>query len=552
MSIKGQKVNPIGWRVGIHRKWKDNDWFQNYKNQFVYTNNNILLNKILEGFLNYNHKKSILIKTGFLNQGNNFILIYVFYYNLKTNNNPLILKNSLSLNKFKIKTNLKNQNNAKRFFRHNLIFNHNSKKNYLYKSNLKYFINNYFNFYKNFHKFNNKLSLQWIDLFDKNFLIIWKKLLIMRYLYKQIASDTVIYLMLNFNKTNVWFQYLWKIQQMKFESYYLINFMFKNIWMFKINNTINSVKKININWNTYRFFFINFLKHNFMNYKNNVNWYALLLKYNFISNKLHIFNKNFDNYKSVYKILPNFIKQFINIYSNKLRFTTDKPLYFNTNTKNINKSLSFLFNSDTKMLFINAKSMSNFAFQVWNWNEAPLLELNKHKRFILKQTKKLKNFYKNIEKKDRWYSKRFGKNIMNLLEICWISLFLKQPKILAKFIAYMLKQSNKTKNKKQVALIRFILKLIFNISGSLNDILGVKIQIKGRFDKWRRTKSIIGTAGTIPIQQFDSKIEYGSTKGVLKKGTFGVRIWVRYDKEFLPFLKQIILQYLIYSIMFKK
>jgi ribosomal protein S3 len=52
----GQKVNPIGLRLGVHRKWNSN-WsfdFNNYS-KFIYINFDI--EKFFKGFLHYYPKK---------------------------------------------------------------------------------------------------------------------------------------------------------------------------------------------------------------------------------------------------------------------------------------------------------------------------------------------------------------------------------------------------------------------------------------------------------------------------------------------------------------
>ena len=91
------------------------------------------------------------------------------------------------------------------------------------------------------------------------------------------------------------------------------------------------------------------------------------------------------------------------------------------------------------------------------------------------------------------------------------------------------------------------MKTLLNLSGNRPEIIGLRIQVKGRFDRWRRTKSIIAMSGTIPYQSFNTYIEYGSSTSFIKKGSFGVRLWLHYSPEFLIKYKKHMLQYLTYS-----
>jgi ribosomal protein S3 len=91
------------------------------------------------------------------------------------------------------------------------------------------------------------------------------------------------------------------------------------------------------------------------------------------------------------------------------------------------------------------------------------------------------------------------------------------------------------------------MKTVLNFSGGRSEIIGIKLQFKGRFDRWRRTKSLIAKGGSIPAQTFNALIEYGSSKGFVKKGAFGIRIWIRYEKIFGLLYKQTFEQYFMYS-----
>jgi ribosomal protein S3 len=75
----------------------------------------------------------------------------------------------------------------------------------------------------------------------------------------------------------------------------------------------------------------------------------------------------------------------------------------------------------------------------------------------------------------------------------------------------------------------------------------LKIQFKGRVNRWRRTKSIIGFKKTIPLHTIDTCIEYGTSKAVTKKGSLGIRLWLYYKLSFVKELKNKIFNFMAYS-----
>jgi ribosomal protein S3 len=75
----------------------------------------------------------------------------------------------------------------------------------------------------------------------------------------------------------------------------------------------------------------------------------------------------------------------------------------------------------------------------------------------------------------------------------------------------------------------------------------VRIRFKGRVNRWRRTKFILGNRGTLPLQTISERIEQGTAQAVNKKGAVGIRIWLRYKQSFSYVLKDHILKYINYS-----
>ena len=73
------------------------------------------------------------------------------------------------------------------------------------------------------------------------------------------------------------------------------------------------------------------------------------------------------------------------------------------------------------------------------------------------------------------------------------------------------------------------------ISLTIDFILSTKIQFKGRFDKWKRARSLVFTYGSFPVQSYNSFVDFGSSTGITKNGSFGLRIWNLLDYKLAQF-----------------
>jgi ribosomal protein S3 len=74
----GQKVNPIGLRLSIHRKWNSN-WFFDLTNysKFIYITFNI--EKFFKGFLYYYPIKTLLVNCQIIKLATNQLYDFVFF-----------------------------------------------------------------------------------------------------------------------------------------------------------------------------------------------------------------------------------------------------------------------------------------------------------------------------------------------------------------------------------------------------------------------------------------------------------------------------------------
>jgi hypothetical protein len=71
--------------------------------------------------------------------------------------------------------------------------------------------------------------------------------------------------------------------------------------------------------------------------------------------------------------------------------------------------------------------------------------------------------------------------VRDFVNICYLTMFLKKPDILVKFIGYQVSQLPANRN--QLRFLRFIMKTILSFAGERKEIIGVRIKIQGRFNR---------------------------------------------------------------------
>ena len=196
----------------------------------------------------------------------------------------------------------------------------------------------------------------------------------------------------------------------------------------------------------------------------------------------------------------------------------------------LNKFFSFLFKNSTSLFFINALSLTKFAFVY------PLKKKSVHK-FLNKVEREMIERYKYV-----------AVYIQDLVRVSFLSLFLKKPAFLASFIGFQI--TKLPKNRKETKLVRFIIKVVKVFSSQRKEMIGLKIEFKGRVNRWRRTKIIRGISGAkilLPLYSYDTRIEFGSGKAITRKGALGIRLWLCYRPSFEGTLSEAMLSYIEYS-----
>jgi len=97
--------------------------------------------------------------------------------------------------------------------------------------------------------------------------------------------------------------------------------------------------------------------------------------------------------------------------------------------------------------------------------------------------------------------------------------------LLGKLVSFMIEN-----NRKHTLSVRFLkksLQILFqNLPQNFFAVDGVKILIKGRFNKRRRTKTIVLQQGQISLQTIKTPIDYHQTQAITLYGAFGIKIWL--------------------------
>lgn len=153
--------------------------------------------------------------------------------------------------------------------------------------------------------------------------------------------------------------------------------------------------------------------------------------------------------------------------------------------------------------------------------------INNYKTATVKQVKEIKTVHKQLKK---FANKPFYKEIINIL---FTNLFRRNAsKILAEFLSEQfkinqLKTDSIIISKKDNYFIGFLkqaMKLL--IISPITRVTGIKIVIKGRFNKAPRAKTISMQFGKFSLQSIDSKIDYHQSTAYTINGTFGIKIWI--------------------------
>ena len=156
-----------------------------------------------------------------------------------------------------------------------------------------------------------------------------------------------------------------------------------------------------------------------------------------------------------------------------------------------------------------------------------LQNLNRHKQLSYNQLEGLKRIFKQLRK---FVKNSFFKEAMNILFINILRR--KSAKLLAEFISdqfrlNQLRTDQSTIPRKDNYFLGFIKQtVLLFIKCEASCLTGVKIAIKGRFNRAPRARTTKIHFGKFSLQSFSSKIDYYQSTAYTVNGTFGVKVWL--------------------------
>lgn len=130
------------------------------------------------------------------------------------------------------------------------------------------------------------------------------------------------------------------------------------------------------------------------------------------------------------------------------------------------------------------------------------------------------DFKSTIQKLSGYSRERFFNEMVEILMIN--SSNTNTAKLLSRFIALQFQIT-----KRHNTFLTFLKSATFLFNNTPNSkILGIKIIINGKFNGAPRAKKRTIQSGRLPLQSFNSKIDYHNTDAFTPYGTFGIKVWV--------------------------
>ena len=163
------------------------------------------------------------------------------------------------------------------------------------------------------------------------------------------------------------------------------------------------------------------------------------------------------------------------------------------------------------------KNKINISITLQNLNNTKQLSQNQIRDFKI-TFRQLRKFIKNS----------FFKEAINILFVSAVKR--KSAKLLAEFISdqFRLNQLRSDQiaiSRKDNYFLGFLkqsIKLL--ITSEISNLAGIKIVIKGRFNRAPRARSVILQFGKFSLQSFNSKIDYFQSTAYTINGTFGIKV----------------------------
>jgi ribosomal protein S3 len=154
-----------------------------------------------------------------------------------------------------------------------------------------------------------------------------------------------------------------------------------------------------------------------------------------------------------------------------------------------------------------------------------LHNLNCHKQLSHVQIGNLRQVFKQLR---HFVKNSFFKEAMNILFISFSKR--RSAKILADFISNQfrlnqLKTDQMTISRKDNYFLGFLKQaILLLVKSEISCLTGIKIVIKGRFNRAPRAKTSGMHFGKISLQSFSSKVDYYQSTAYTGNGTFGIKV----------------------------
>jgi len=251
----------------------------------------------------------------------------------------------------------------------------------------------------------------------------------------------------------------------------------------------------------------------------------------YCSNSLKIFISFYISNRTIYRSNKNLNKRFKNLKFKIKNTRRRKAKYLKpmAGFKQIQKEIVELTQTSSIVKF-HEILLNSLAMYTNNKVDilVTLQHLSGNKQLSHAKTKHSKHFKIILKQLKRFVRNNFFKEAIGILFIAISTR--KSAKLLADFLAEQfrfnqLKLDQVTISRKDNYFLGFLkqaITLLIKYDGSC--LAGVKIVIKGRFNKAPRARTVSMCFGKFPLQSFSSKIDYYQSTAYTINGTFGIKI----------------------------
>lgn len=528
----GRKVNPVGLRLGSQRKW-NSGWIESSLNYRNFLHESLNIEKYIESFITYNlNRNYVIVYSSIYKSLNNELYYFALFYRLNTKNteieeNSLPNKSNLNLTN---KSTVKNLNllwNSTFLFKTSVI-----NKTSISTQNLNTIINYYGNLHNLFSlKNKQKSSKILLDYFQINKEKTFKQIELLKKSHVNKNVNPWEPFILETLILNEWDNLVKAIRISKIQDeqnikiFDKINFSFQ---LYKLTNfLVNQKNNDKINQLIFLFLLMKYSKldSNRLISKTNSFFPLFNIMNNFLKaknlkeilnlSKVNKLNKDLLVHFQTATVLNDFRESSYSLgYKNKLNslYLNNLFLYRHNLINQSNRSIKPLLKNNYNKFHVNFIFMNSLSFLKYKESNEPTKQIN------------IKDLERTLI---RFHRKRFKvETIKQMVYGGLTAMYFKNTRLLVRIIVDSIESL--PKSTKHGFYFKFLKKNLEALLSVHKEIIGIRIKFKGRFNKWKRTKSVYIEKGTLPLREFQSRIEYSSGHGCMRRGLFGVKIWIAY------------------------